>query len=105
MARTIAPDLAVPETAGTSVAQLTAHRPLVLNLLLSLRPAQWTKNLLVFAALVFAVKLFDLRSVLLSVEAFSIFCALSGLVYLVNDIVDRDTDRRHPVKSRRPIAS
>jgi 4-hydroxybenzoate polyprenyltransferase len=105
MARTTASELAVPEPAGSSVAQLSEHRPLVLNLLVSLRPAQWTKNLLVFAALIFAVKLFDLRSVVLSVEAFSIFCALSGLVYLVNDIVDRDSDRRHPVKSRRPIAS
>jgi len=82
-----------------------APRSLALNLLLSLRPAQWTKNLLVFAALIFAVKLFDPAAVARSFEAFAIFCALSGEVYLVNDIADRENDRRHPVKSRRPIAA
>jgi 4-hydroxybenzoate polyprenyltransferase len=80
-------------------------RPLALSLVLSLRPSQWTKNLIIFAALMFGQRLFDARSVLYSLAAFVIFCALSGVVYLVNDIADRDADRRHPIKQRRPIAS
>ena len=80
-------------------------RPVFLNLLLSLRPGQWTKNLFVFAALVFAERLGDAASVIRAVTAFVIFCALSGAVYLVNDVLDREQDQRHPLKSRRPIAS
>jgi 4-hydroxybenzoate polyprenyltransferase len=79
--------------------------PAVSNLIISLRPDQWTKNLLVFAALIFARKLFDLSSVVAAMEAFVIFCFLSGVVYLVNDVMDRESDRRHPLKSRRPIAA
>jgi 4-hydroxybenzoate polyprenyltransferase len=104
MARSNSTNLTVP---GASMSQIEAsdRRSLALNLLISLRPAQWTKNLLVFAALVFAEKLFDLRAVALSVAAFVIFCALSGVVYLINDIADRHTDRQHPLKRRRPIAA
>jgi 4-hydroxybenzoate polyprenyltransferase len=79
--------------------------PLSLSLARSLRPAQWTKNLIIFAALMFGERLLDGRSVLLASAAFVIFCALSGVVYLVNDVADREADRRHPVKRRRPIAS
>jgi 4-hydroxybenzoate polyprenyltransferase len=75
------------------------------SLFRSLRPEQWSKNLLVFAGLLFARRLFDLPSVLTALAAFTIFCALSGAVYLVNDIADRESDRTHPLKSRRPIAS
>jgi 4-hydroxybenzoate polyprenyltransferase len=75
------------------------------SLLLSLRPAQWTKNLLVFAALVGSVQLFVAQSVILSIEAFVIFCALSGAVYLLNDVADREADRQHPLKRSLPIAS
>jgi 4-hydroxybenzoate polyprenyltransferase len=71
----------------------------------SLRPAQWTKNLLVFAALVGSVQLFVAQSVVLAIEAFVIFCALSGAVYLLNDVADREADRQHPLKRSRPIAS
>jgi 4-hydroxybenzoate polyprenyltransferase len=80
-------------------------RSLALHLLLSLRPAQWTKNLLVFAGLLFGRRLFDFASVVDAVSAFVVFCALSGVVYLVNDVADRESDRLHPLKSRRPIAS
>jgi 4-hydroxybenzoate polyprenyltransferase len=75
------------------------------GLLRSLRPEQWTKNLIVFAALIFARRLLDPAAVGRSTAAFLIFCALSGVVYLVNDVADREADRRHPLKSRRPIAS
>jgi 4-hydroxybenzoate polyprenyltransferase len=81
------------------------HRPLFLNLFLSLRPGQWTKNLFVFAALVFARRLTDSDAVIREIAAFVIFCALSGAVYLVNDVLDREQDQRHPVKATRPIAS
>ena len=80
-------------------------RSSALSLLASLRPEQWTKNLIVFAALIFAQRLLDPGAVGLSLAAFAVFCVLSGVVYLVNDLVDREADRQHPVKRRRPIAS
>jgi 4-hydroxybenzoate polyprenyltransferase len=75
------------------------------SLFVSLRPDQWTKNLIVFAALIFAVKLLDPAATAKAAAAFLIFCALSGAVYLVNDVADRDQDRLHPVKRMRPIAA
>jgi 4-hydroxybenzoate polyprenyltransferase len=80
-------------------------RPIGLSLLHALRPAQWTKNLLVFAGLLFGLRLFDPPAIAQAFAAFAIFCALSGVVYLVNDILDRESDRAHPVKAQRPIAS
>lgn len=71
----------------------------------SLRPDQWTKNLLLFAGLVFGGRLLEPGAVAAATGAFAIFCALSGAMYLVNDIRDRDADRRHPLKQTRPIAS
>jgi 4-hydroxybenzoate polyprenyltransferase len=62
------------------------------------------KNLFVFAGLVFAQKLFTPLA-LVALAAFAVFCALSGAVYLVNDVADRDKDRLHPTKRDRPIAS
>lgn len=80
-------------------------RSAVANLIVSLRPDQWTKNLIVFAALIFAVKLLDPAALALASAAFLIFCVLSGSVYLINDVSDREADRRHPLKRLRPIAS
>ncbi len=80
-------------------------RSAVANLIVSLRPDQWTKNLIVFAALIFAVKLLDPAALALASAAFLIFCVLSGCVYLINDVSDREADRRHPLKRLRPIAS
>jgi 4-hydroxybenzoate polyprenyltransferase len=91
--------------AGASIHDLAeAPASFARSLLVSLRPAQWIKNLVVFAALLFGRQLFDPDAVTRSLLAFVIFCALSGAVYLVNDVLDRDADRRHPVKARRPIA-
>jgi 4-hydroxybenzoate polyprenyltransferase len=70
-----------------------------------MRPEQWTKNLIVFAALIFGHRLFDPAAVGLSLAAFLIFCALSGVVYLINDVGDRAADRLHPLKQSRPIAA
>ena len=78
---------------------------LAFNLLISLRPGQWAKNLLVFAGLLFGLRLFDVEAVGRALAAFGVFCLLSGVVYLINDIADRHTDRQHPLKARRPIAS
>lgn len=78
---------------------------LALNLIRCLRPGQWTKNLLVFAGLLFGRRLFDVQADAQALLAFAIFCALSGAVYLVNDVADRESDRKHPVKARRPIAA
>jgi 4-hydroxybenzoate polyprenyltransferase len=80
-------------------------RSLAGNLLYSLRPGQWTKNLIVFAGLIFGEQLGNPAAVINAVTAFAVFCALSGVIYLVNDIRDRDADRLHPLKSKRPIAS
>ena len=71
----------------------------------SLRPEQWSKNLIVFGGLMFGLRLLDPTSVLRATAAFFVFCVLSGVVYLMNDIMDRDADQRHPLKCRRPIAS
>jgi 4-hydroxybenzoate polyprenyltransferase len=70
-----------------------------------LRPQQWVKNVLVFAALVFARKLFDPHAFLLATLAFGAFCLASSSVYVVNDLIDADRDRLHPEKQKRPIAS
>jgi 4-hydroxybenzoate polyprenyltransferase len=83
----------------------SGRRPLAISLLISLRPGQWTKNLFVFAGLLFSLKLFEPRAIASAVGAFLIFCALSGIVYLLNDVMDRDSDRRHPTKRNRPIAA
>jgi 4-hydroxybenzoate polyprenyltransferase len=75
-------------------------------LLVSLRPHQWTKNLLVVpAALVFSKHLFEVDAALRVGLALVVFCALSGAVYLVNDLADLERDRLHPRKRLRPLAS
>ena len=67
-------------------------------LFVSLRPHQWTKNLFVLAALAFSKHLFEADAVLRAGLAFLVFCALSGAVYLVNDLADLEQDRLHPRK-------
>jgi 4-hydroxybenzoate polyprenyltransferase len=89
-------------------------RPLAVSLVLSLRPSQWTKNLITFLPLLFGQRLrdgvyvgtlLDGDAVVASMAGFVIFCALSGVVYLLNDVADRDADARHPTKRFRPVAS
>ncbi len=75
-----------------------------------MRPAQWTKNLIVFTALLFGQRgaqpaFLDPHAMARALAAVVIFCALSGVVYLINDVADRDADRLHPTKRYRPIAS
>ena len=78
---------------------------MISQLLLSMRPRQWVKNIFVLPALVFSKHLFEWKYVRSSLGAVFCFCLVSGAVYLINDIFDAEQDRRHPVKSRRPIAS
>jgi 4-hydroxybenzoate polyprenyltransferase len=70
-----------------------------------MRPRQWTKNVLLMAGLVFGRRLFDLDAVARASLAFAVFCVLSGAVYLLNDVADRESDRAHPLKRHRPVAS
>ncbi len=79
--------------------------PDVKSLVISMRPRQWSKNLFVFAGLIFSKSLSDLRLVIVSVLAFLLFCVLSSAVYLFNDVIDYREDSVHPSKCRRPIAS
>jgi 4-hydroxybenzoate polyprenyltransferase len=74
-------------------------------LLTSLRPEQWSKNLIVFAAALFGGQLTNPGAIAAAGATFVIFCALSGAVYLFNDVADQEADRRHPLKRERPIAS
>jgi 4-hydroxybenzoate polyprenyltransferase len=92
---------ALPAPTGQDV----RTRSFASNLLRSLRPSQWTKNLFVFAGLIFGEKLRDPEAVVQACLAFAVFCLLSGTVYLINDVLDREADRLHPIKSRRPVAS
>jgi len=78
---------------------------MVSALLVSLRPEQWTKNAFVFAALLFGQRLGDPHAVLLAAATFVVFCALSGAMYLVNDVADASSDRQHPLKRTRPVAA
>jgi 4-hydroxybenzoate polyprenyltransferase len=74
-------------------------------LLLSMRPRQWTKNLALFVGLVFAQQLLNLASLERAILAFAVFCLASSSIYLLNDILDLENDRQHPIKSKRPLAS
>lgn len=69
------------------------------------RPRQWTKNGFVLAGLVFSGEALAARSILEALLAFAVFCALSGAVYAVNDVLDVEEDRKHPEKRLRPVAS
>ena len=80
-------------------------RSLPVAFLTALRPDQWTKNLIVFAGLIFGLRLFEPSAALTAVTAFAVFCGLSSAMYLLNDLLDREEDRRHPVKRHRPIAA
>jgi 4-hydroxybenzoate polyprenyltransferase len=70
-----------------------------------MRPRQWSKNLILFAALIFSQSLFQLTMLRDNSIAFIIFCFLSGSVYILNDLIDLEQDRNHPKKSKRPLAA
>ncbi len=78
---------------------------LAVGALRSLRPKQWLKNVLVFAAPVAAGMIDERTTLLHTIAAFACFCAAASATYLLNDAVDVEADRRHPVKRHRPIAA
>ncbi len=102
MARPPAPEVVMPVAPPVGG---VSGRALPVSLLVSLRPEQWTKNVVVFAGVLFGMQLFDRAALVRTIAAFAIFCALSGVVYLINDVADCEADRRHPLKCKRPIAS
>jgi 4-hydroxybenzoate polyprenyltransferase len=78
---------------------------LIRELVIAMRPEQWTKNVLVFAALVFDAKLREQSHSIRTVMGFVVFCLVSGAVYLINDLTDIEKDQRHPRKRHRPLAA
>ncbi len=79
--------------------------PLPLLLLKAMRPKQWSKNVLLFAGLLFSLKFTDPDSIWRSLAGFGLFCLFSSSVYLINDLRDREKDRLNPRTAGRPIAS
>ncbi|MDY0092759.1 MAG: decaprenyl-phosphate phosphoribosyltransferase [Candidatus Vecturithrix sp.] len=71
----------------------------------TMRPKQWSKNLVLFAGLIFAQRLFEPDALFRTIGAFVLFCLLSSAIYLINDLKDVQQDRVHPLKSKRPIAA
>ena len=92
----------LPERA--EVTQLPLRRGPLRAAVAALRPRQWTKNLLLFAGIVFASQLGDPRRWVQALAVFVAYCAASSAAYLVNDVLDAPGDRNHPLKRRRPIA-
>ncbi|MBE0461833.1 MAG: decaprenyl-phosphate phosphoribosyltransferase [Candidatus Aminicenantes bacterium] len=76
-----------------------------LEIIKSMRPQQWIKNLFIFAAILFSKNIFNPNMFLKTISAFFIFCFISGSLYIFNDIIDSDVDKLHTIKSKRPIPS
>jgi 4-hydroxybenzoate polyprenyltransferase len=74
-------------------------------LLKTMRPRQWTKNAFVFFALIFDKQLFHLEAFLRTLGGFVLFCLISSVVYIINDLADIEADRQHPTKKNRPLPS
>jgi 4-hydroxybenzoate polyprenyltransferase len=88
-----------------AVAALESQRTLARAALTALRPRQWTKNLLLFAGLIFAAKVGDATRWGEAIAAFAAYSAASSAAYLANDVRDAADDREHPTKRLRPVAS
>jgi 4-hydroxybenzoate polyprenyltransferase len=93
------------ETPVPTVSHHTERPHVLLSLLRSMRPKQWTKNLLVLGPLLFGEVLTDPLLLARGMAAFALFCLLCGGLYLLNDVRDRERDRWHAVKMARPVAS
>ena len=75
------------------------------DILVSMRPKQWYKNLVIFIGIIFSINLLNLNLWIDVIAAFTIFCILSGCIYILNDILDLEKDNNHPKKKNRPLAS
>jgi 4-hydroxybenzoate polyprenyltransferase len=91
----------VTQAASQSPTLLAQIKPL----LRTMRPKQYTKNIFVWAALLFDRKLFEPGPLARTLIAFVLFCLISGAVYIINDLMDIEKDRQHPTKANRPLAS
>ena len=78
---------------------------MIKGLFKTMRPRQWTKNVFIFAALVFDKQLFVVDSFVRTLAGFALFCLISSSVYIFNDLADIEADRQHPEKKKRPIPS
>ena len=78
---------------------------MIASLLKTMRPKQWVKNVFIFAALTFDVKLFNVYYLTQTIAGFVLLCLVSGTVYIINDLADIEKDRQHPKKRNRPLAS
>ena len=97
-----------PELATTSPSIVLSHSgktATLVGLIRACRPQQWTKNVLLFFGLIFALKLTNLALDIRAMIGFLVFCAASSGVYLINDLADIEKDRQHPKKRNRPLAA
>jgi 4-hydroxybenzoate polyprenyltransferase len=78
---------------------------MIKGLIISARPSNWVKNFIIFAALIFAKEYTNSEKIGLALLTFAAFCLGTSAVYLFNDVLDRENDKSHPLKSKRPIAS
>lgn len=78
---------------------------MIKEILISMRPKQWYKNLVIFIGIAFSLNLLNLDLWMVVISAFIIFCLLSGSIYLINDVLDIEKDRKHPKKRKRPLPS
>jgi decaprenyl-phosphate phosphoribosyltransferase len=102
-------EVRIPRVAGSTVAPGTVRpapaTPLLLGLVRTARPRQWVKNLLVFAAPGAAGVLTQVHTLERASVAFVVFCLAASGTYYLNDTLDREADRRHPVNRHRPVAA
>src|ERR1700730_16000157 len=98
-------DPPAPGVEPSEQAPARARRGLVKAAIVSMRPAEWIKNLLVFAGLLFSSKFHQFDAIAAATVTFVAFCAISSAGYLINDAHDAELDRQHPTKRKRPIAS
>lgn len=78
---------------------------MIKELLITMRPQQWYKNLVLFVSIIFSLNIRNLEMWPIVISAFFVFCLISGGEYIINDIIDREKDKKHPKKQKRPIAS
>lgn len=108
MQTSVRPETNIPvsgEPDGAHLAVPTRKAPLALLLLRAMRPKQWSKNVLLFAGLLFALKFTDPDAIWRAFAGFALFCLFSSSVYIMNDLRDREQDKLNPRTVKRPIAS
>jgi 4-hydroxybenzoate polyprenyltransferase len=107
MQTSVRPKPKEPLAGGEQIVESAPERPRPVPILLlkAMRPKQWSKNVLLFAGLLFALKFTDWESIWRAFAGFGLFCLFSSSVYLINDVRDREKDRLNPRTMNRPIAS